>query len=636
MTQPKNDNEQAQSVQIDERELYLSHAAMNNSVDAVYMADEQGRFIYVNEKACTQIGYTRQELLSMSVSDIEVDIPTIEVFENEVAPRIRSQKNVLFPGSHRRKDGTTFPVEVAATIVEYAGESIICAYARDITERIESRQLLERTTFRLEHALVNGNIGLWEWDIQSDQIEASDTLKTQLGYGVDEPWTNISDFASLIHPDDAEYARQHVERYLNREFEPYIWTRRLRTKNGTYRWILTRGTAEWDDEGKPLRMVGVHIDVSELDETNFETMSRVVPEAFYIFDLVNQKPVFENRPLHYQAVANTSSEPHHDLPILRYAHHDDHQALIDHVEKLRECPDGAVMEVEYRLRQEDGSYLSFLARDTPYRRDAKGNVQQIIGTATDVTRIRRYTEELERSSELIEKTNRQLAISNSELKQFAYVASHDLRSPLRALSNLASFIRSDDAAKLSESSQNYLQEMENRVQKMNKLIDDLLAYSRVGQSKGNLVSVNCSELVAEVVKLLDVPIGIELDVSPDLPNLQTYPVPLEQVFLNLITNAIKYHDQEVGRIEISADDRGDFVAFHVSDDGPGIDPRYQQKIFEMTQRIGHEKDVQGNGFGLAMIRKIVGSFEGEVTVQSDGTRGSTFTFTWPKQMVPQT
>ena len=229
----------------------------------------------------------------------------------------------------------------------------------------------------------------------------------------------------------------------------------------------------------------------------------------------------------------------------------------------------------------------------------------------------------------LEHLNTELKQSNRELEQFAYVASHDLRSPLRGVKNIVGFLREDEKD-LSESSMEFLGELENRVTRMDELLNDLLIYSQVGNPGGVPQMVDSKTLVNEVLELLDPPEGIQLVVAESMPAVKTYDTPLRQVFLNLIGNAIKYHHKPVGRIEVNFKEMRDWIEFAVSDDGPGIDEKYHQKIFAMFQRLENNSDIGGSGIGLPLIQKIVRRFGGEVTLQSKPGQGSTFRFTWPK------
>jgi PAS domain S-box-containing protein len=232
------------------------------------------------------------------------------------------------------------------------------------------------------------------------------------------------------------------------------------------------------------------------------------------------------------------------------------------------------------------------------------------------TRVRERTAELERS--------------NRELNQFAYVASHDLKAPLRAIDNLANWISEDAARILPPRSAEHLLKLRGRVKRMEKLLDDLLAYSRAGRTRPPVEPVDLNLLVQDIVGVLAPPSGFIVTVEPPALELRTPRVSLELVLRNLIGNAIKHHDQQSGQIHIYAVAQGDWVEFTVRDDGPGIEPQYHERIFEMYQTLRPRDQTEGSGMGLTIVKKLIESYGGTITVTSTPGQGATFRFTWPR------
>ncbi len=228
----------------------------------------------------------------------------------------------------------------------------------------------------------------------------------------------------------------------------------------------------------------------------------------------------------------------------------------------------------------------------------------------------------------------ELARSNTDLEEFAYVASHDLKSPLRAIDSLSLWLQEDLAPVLSEESAKHLRLLRQRAQRMERLLDDLLAYSRAGRVEADIQTVDVAKLIARVAELLDPPPGFAVEAVPPLPVFATAHTPLHQIFANLIGNAIKHHDRKEGTIRVSVRDDGPFYAFTVEDDGPGIPVQYHERIFGMFQTLRPRDQVEGSGIGLALVKRLVLHYGGEVSVASCGERGSAFHFTWPKQLPP--
>jgi signal transduction histidine kinase len=176
--------------------------------------------------------------------------------------------------------------------------------------------------------------------------------------------------------------------------------------------------------------------------------------------------------------------------------------------------------------------------------------------------------------------------------------------------------------------------LRGRVHRMEALIDGLLQYSRIDRRpmKGERVDVRA--MLADVVDLLAPPAGFAVELAHDLPVLTTTRLALQQVFMNLIGNAIKHHDRpQEGRVSVSVADAGELYEFRVADDGPGIDPAYHEKVFVIFQTLEPRDKVEGTGIGLAIVKKTVERFGGAVRVESAGrgSRGATFAFTWPRR-----
>jgi signal transduction histidine kinase len=196
--------------------------------------------------------------------------------------------------------------------------------------------------------------------------------------------------------------------------------------------------------------------------------------------------------------------------------------------------------------------------------------------------VRQLNEELELR---VQKRTAALQKSNEELDNFAYVASHDLKAPLRAIESLAQWIAEDAGEALPEESKKHLALMQQRVQRMEGLLDSLLQYSRVGRTEDEPEAIDTGELVRNLIEMQDPPESFTINVAPEMPTLHAPRGALNRVFGNLIGNALKHHDQEAGRIEISCNQNGDFYGFTVADDGPGIPEKFHDRVFEMFQTL---------------------------------------------------
>jgi signal transduction histidine kinase len=224
-----------------------------------------------------------------------------------------------------------------------------------------------------------------------------------------------------------------------------------------------------------------------------------------------------------------------------------------------------------------------------------------------------------------------LETTNAELRRFAWVASHDLKSPLRAIDNLSQWIAEDLGAKLDAAQSEQFSLLRKRVRRMEKLLDDMLSYAQsenTSESRPDIVTGY--DLVEEVVDMLDVPKTFTVEIEPVLRGIKIPHFPLQRVFSNLIDNAVKHHDRANGRITVRGEVLPLYYRFEICDDGPGIAPQFHQRVFEMFETLQSRDSKEGSGMGLAFVKKIVSSAGGTVTLTSDPGKGCVFSFTWPQ------
>ncbi len=236
--------------------------------------------------------------------------------------------------------------------------------------------------------------------------------------------------------------------------------------------------------------------------------------------------------------------------------------------------------------------------------------------------LNRMTQTLDASFSALQKRNQ-------ELDQFAYVASHDLKAPLRGVTTIVKWIEEELAAELSPQLRTYLDQMKGRLRRLEDLINGLLAYARVGRTAQTSETFDVGQLLREVAELV-VPPDFTLTLAPGLPTLTTTRLGLQQVFTNLLSNAVKYHQRGAGHLEVSCRDAGRFYEFRVQDDGPGIAPEYHQKIFLLFQTLRDRHTAESTGIGLSIVQKIIDEQHGTIRVESAPGQGAGFIFTWPK------
>jgi PAS domain S-box-containing protein len=291
---------------------------------------------------------------------------------------------------------------------------------------------------------------------------------------------------------------------------------------------------------------------------------------------------------------------------------------------------GRFEEEAWRVRKDGSRFWANVVITALF--DANGKLRGFGKVTRDISERKAVEAERVKIAAELARYTRALERSNLELDAFAYAASHDLKAPLRVIHNASTWIEEDLAGKLTAEMSENMNLLRSRVRRMDKLLDDLLEYSRIGRETDDrhTEAISGSVLMENIQGLISPPAGFIVDATPSLAGIEVFRMPLQQILINLISNAIKHHDKKTGRIEVSVEDLGANWGFSVKDDGPGIPAEYHEKIFKMFQTLKPRDQVEGSGMGLAMVRKHIDVAGGELKLESTLGRGSTFSFTWPK------
>ncbi|RUR86749.1 ATP-binding protein [Chlorogloeopsis fritschii PCC 9212] len=278
--------------------------------------------------------------------------------------------------------------------------------------------------------------------------------------------------------------------------------------------------------------------------------------------------------------------------------------------------------VEHELRQYKGHLEELVNQRTAELEKANEQLQQEI--------IQRQQSQEKMGQLLIE-----LESANKELNDFAYVVSHDLKAPLRGINSLSEWLLADYADKLDDEGKELINLLIHRVKKLHNLIEAILQYSRVGRIKETIKQVNLNEIVTDVIELFQPLENIQIEIANQLPVVNCEKTRIEQVFQNLLGNAIKFMDKPQGKIVIACLEENNEWKISITDNGPGIEKQHFVRIFQMFQKLSDSKDLDSTGIGLALVKKIVEMYGGKVWVESEVGQGSTFFFTLKKQLPRQ-
>lgn len=440
-------------------------------------------------------------------------------------------------------------------------------------------------------------------------------------------------WVAAIHPED----RQQVLAKWNQSVQkklPFRAEYRFQQPGGKTVWLLGQAVAETQENGEVVGYIGTVTDITDRKQTEqalreseerFHAMADTAPVMIWMSGIDKLCDYFNKPWLEFsgrtmaQELGNGWAEG---------VHPDDLERCLDTYVTAFDAQQPFKM--EYRLRRFDGEYRWVLDTGTP-RWNADGSFAGYIGSCIDISDRKQTELNLTRMNTILAQTTAMLKKRNDELDQFAYVASHDLKAPLRAIANLSEWIEEDLQDQLTEENQKQMDLLRGRVRRMEALINGLLEYSRIGRIQTPVSVVNVGELLQEVIESLAPPPTFTIDIQPGMPTLKTKRLPLQQVFTNLIGNAIQHHTRPDGHVKISVQDRNDYYEFAVTDDGPGIAPEYQDKVFVIFQTLEARDRKESTGVGLAIVKKIVETETGAIALESRLGGSSTFRFTWPKQ-----
>lgn len=548
--------------------------AVDTALDGAYWIDEGGTVIYANDAACDSLGYGPGGLVGVQVESF---IPRYETadFRATVAS-IGSMKHARFESVHRRRDGSTFPVEISANYLELDGRAYLCAYARDITERRRMLDELNASRARLDllHRIASG--------IRS-------------GMNVAQVLEHVVDEVSVRFPDcGVSYGLLHDGRMAIRVF---------RAPPGS----------------------GESLQIREYPLAARLAAALERGEMAVVGDRKNDQRIGPEETRNLPGVRALMA-----VPVA-------HDGVIGVLCFLRAVPH-AWDEQEIRTLHEVGAQLSILlkeARTYEQRLHALAETEaanaRLITEIAERKRVEQEIRDLNRTLESrVEQRTRELSIANDELEAFVYSVSHDLRAPVRAMGGFSKIVLEEHAKSLDERAVSDLERIRRAAKRMERMIDDLLNLSRVSKRRLQRRSVDLGEIALSVfdeLRALSPSRRISTEVEPGMV-VEGDPGTLRILLENLLGNAWKFtRDAAEPRITFGCDITPDGVIFRVQDNGAGFDMHYASKLFAPFQRLHSVDQFEGTGVGLATVERIVRRHGGRIWAQSATGEGATFFFT---------
>jgi PAS domain S-box-containing protein len=473
-----------------------------------------------------------------------------------------------------------------------------------ITERKQAEEALRGSRGDLNRAQAVAHTGSWRLDVQKNELTWSDENHRIFGIPLGTPMT-YETFLGTVHPEDREY--------LNREWmaalrgEPYDIEHRIMVDD-TVKWVRERAELEFDSDGQLLGGFGTTQDITERKQAEAEI------KHLASFPQINPAPVLEldlsGAVTYYNQAALKSLE--------KLGPEAGWRDLLP--EDLEEITAAA------RERKAEFFYREVRVKDTVFGQNIFfAEIFQVLRIyCLDITPRKQAEERLQRTLVDLER-------SNKELEEFAFVASHDLQEPLRKIANFSEMLATRYQGQLDERADKYLGYVADGAKRMKDLINDLLAFSRVGRADFRLIATDMNDILKGTLNDIQ-PLIRENQAKithEPLPTLNVNPPQMRQLLQNLIANAIKFQGNQPPVIHLSARQEDGQWVITVSDNGIGFEPQYAEDIFKVFRRLHTKEEYPGTGIGLAICKKIVERHGGRIWAESQPGRGSTFYFTIP-------
>ncbi len=550
-----------------------------------------------------------------------------------------AQGSHAFEWEYRRLDGRTLLAEVRLARVSLEGRDLLLTTLFDLTEQRAAERRLRESEARWKFALEGAEQGVWDWDFATHEVFHSERWKWMLGYDTGDVGNELDDWSSRVHPDDLPRALAALNAHLEGLAPVYECELRLRCKDGSYKWVLDRGAiVERDAEGRPARMVGVHVDMTarrEADARIRETTQRlaIATQAarmgIWDWNVETDELVWDDTMFELYGVERASFDGSF-AAWGRVVHPDDLEAGVALVQ--RALTENAPFDIAFRVVRPSDGTVHFMRGIGRVLRDERGRAARMVGVNWDETEDKLVQQQLRAAKEAAEAADR----AKSE---FLAMMSHEIRTPMNAVVGFTSLLR---RSALDGEQREFVEMIESSCETLLALINDILDFSRIesGRLEFEPAAVSPRALVREVVEQFrprarerQLELAVVLD--DDVPErIASDPVRVRQVLFNLVGNATKFTEDGSVTVHVGQDAEPGGIVVTVLDTGIGIDPEQLARLFRpFTQGDSStSRRFGGSGLGLAISKRLVEALGGRIEVESRIGEGSAFRVILPAVM----
>jgi PAS domain S-box-containing protein len=609
-------------------------SVFEHALDAILVADDSARYVDANPAACQLLGYTRDELLKLSVSDLTT-LNSREEFDklwNVFLQTGKAEADLAL----RCKDGSVRWVDYRAVANIQPGRHF--SVLRDITERRRMEERLRQSEERLKLAQEAAKLASFQWDIQANQFVWSKELEEIYGFPKPGSIGGLDNWRKRVHREDLPNAEKELQSAL--ETGTYFSQYRFYWPDGTIRWLHSRAKVFYDDNRKPIRMVGVNMDITDLKRTEEALRDRTTQLQIAIlaarlgswrWDIESDKlECSEQCRMIFGMTPEIASSYE---KVLGVVHPEDR----DRVRELLQSSirNNTQYEAEFRVVWPDGSEHWVLSSGRVIRSEEK-KPARMVGVCLDITERKAYDQERDELLRREQAARKEAESANQAKDQFLAMVSHELRSPLSAILGWSRMLEMKklDAPMTAKA----LEVIQRSAVTQAQMIEDLLDFSRIvaGKLRLSVEEVDVRDVIHNVVESLTPAaearsVQIDVEVLPPGLLLHGDPMRFQQIIHNLTSNAIKF-TRAGGRVSIGTNTDGTTATIRISDTGAGISKEFLPHVFESFRQAesGSNRRHGGLGLGLAIVKRLVEMHEGTVSADSGGPGlGATFIVALP-------
>ncbi|UII32875.1 PAS domain S-box protein [Fulvivirga ulvae] len=597
---------------------------VTQSPNALAMFDTEMRYIAASQQWMNEYGLVGQDIVGKSHYEIFPEID--ESWKKIHRECLRGATNKTDEAYFKRDDGSEqwLAWDVRPWYVTEDRIGGLLMYTRDITARkkVEQQLLISEEQFR--GAFEYSAIGMALVAPDGKWLKVNKRLCEILGYSENALLTKT--FQDITHPDDLNADLIQLKQMLTGEIESYKMEKRYFHKTGQIVWVLLSVSLVKDIHGNPLHFVSQIEDITEkkaseekLKQVNDRLLlaTKAAKMGIWDYDIINNELIWDDQMLELYGIKKEKFSGAYESWLDRL-YPDDFKRTDEYV-KLA-IAGKREFNTEFRIRWPDNTIRNIRGLAL-VQRDNNGNAVRMVGTNWDITEQKKSEEALRKMATLESKSK--------EMEQFAYITSHDLREPLLTIKHYAELLLDEYAENMDDEASMFTKSVYNGANRMEKLIQGLLDYSRLSKPK-SLKKVNVSEVLDEVKSDLNsLIVNTRASInSTNLPIILAYPLELKLLFQNLIQNAVKFRkENSKPNIEVKSKKLEGGWQFSITDNGIGIDDRDKERVFVMFRKAHRNNQYEGTGIGLALAKKIVETHHGDIWLESTVGEGSTFHFT---------